>query len=103
MILLLHRRHGVGIGAGRMSSRPWLAIAVTTMVGCSAEPAWRDGEIGVLREGLTVGGAGGCSTFIVDGLSQQLIAEQNCLSTNSLVTFGGSGITIQFNVYPFLE
>src|SRR4029077_7429710 len=54
--------------------------------------------------GLTVGGAGGCSTFIVDGLSQQLIAEQNCIRPNALVSFAGKpGINVGSNVYAFLE
>ncbi|MGZ3439829.1 MAG: hypothetical protein ACXVDD_09940, partial [Polyangia bacterium] len=55
-----------------------LAILVLA-AGCSAEPAWEEGAIGEVYEGLSVGGAGGCSTFIVDGLSKQLIAEQNCI------------------------
>jgi hypothetical protein len=87
-----------------VSSYRLLPIGAITLLGCTAEPAWREGEIGVFRDGLTVGAAGGCNTFIVDGLSQQLIAEQNCLSANSLVRFDGKpGVTVQSNVYPFLE
>jgi hypothetical protein len=83
----------------------WLVVAaVVVAVGCSAEPAWQEGEIGTLSFGLTVGGAGGCSTFIVDGLSQQLIAEQNCIRANALVSFAGKpGISVGSNVYPYLE
>ena len=55
-------------------------LVVLVLGGCSAEePSWEEGEIGEVYEGLSVGGAGGCSTFVVDGLSKQLIAEQNCI------------------------
>ena len=75
------------------------------LVGCAAdEPAWQEGEIGEWQPGLNVGGAGGCSTFIADGLSQQLIAEQNCIRPGALVSFQGAlNIDIGANVYPFLE
>jgi hypothetical protein len=80
-----------------------LAIVVLT-AGCAAEPSWEEGTIGEVYEGLSVGGAGGCSTFIVDGLSKQLIAEQNCIRQNALVSFAGKkGISIGSNVYPYLE
>jgi MYXO-CTERM domain-containing protein len=83
--------------------RKWLVV-VAVAGGCSAEPAWREGEIGTLSQGVTVGGVGGCSTFIVDGLSQQLIAEQNCIRPNALVSFAGKpGISVASNVYAFLE
>ncbi|HEY2746349.1 MAG TPA: M15 family metallopeptidase [Polyangia bacterium] len=87
-----------------MLTRGWLAV-VLVLGGCSAEePAWEEGPIGEVSEGLTVGGAGGCSTFIVDGLSKQLIAEENCIAANTLVSFGGKkGISIGSNVYPYLE
>src|SRR5262245_48989546 len=85
--------------------RAWLiAIACTAAAGCSGETAWEEGEIGEIYEGLSVGGAGGCSTFIVDGLSKQLIAEQNCIRPNALVSFAGKkGISIGTSVYPYLE
>jgi hypothetical protein len=78
------------------------AIALS---GCAPEePAWQEGEVGEWQPGLTVGQAGGCSTFIVDGLSQQLIAEQNCIRAGALVSFAGAtGISIGSNVYPYLE
>jgi hypothetical protein len=86
-----------------MRTRGCLAILVLT-AGCSAEPAWDEGAIGEVYEGLSVGGAGGCSTFVVDGLSKQLIAEQNCIRANALVSFAGKpGISIGSNVYPYLE
>ena len=73
--------------------------------GCAPEePSWEEGQIGEVYEGLSVGGAGGCSTFVVDGLSKQLIAEQNCIRANALVSFAGKkGISIGRNVYPYLE
>lgn len=83
--------------------RKW-AVAIVLVAGCSAEPAWQEGQIGEIYEGLTVGGAGGCSTFILDGLSKQLIAEQNCIRANALVSFAGKkGISIGSNVYAYLE
>jgi hypothetical protein len=83
--------------------RKWLVL-VAVAGGCSAEPAWQEGEIGTLSQGVTVGGVGGCSTFIVDGLSQQLIAEQNCIRPNALVSFAGKpGISVGSNVYAYLE
>jgi hypothetical protein len=87
-----------------MLTRGCLALALI-LGGCSAEePSWEEGTIGEISEGLTVGGAGGCSTFIVDGLSKQLIAEQNCIRANALVSFSGKpGISIGSNVYPYLE
>ncbi|HEX6834958.1 MAG TPA: M15 family metallopeptidase [Polyangia bacterium] len=80
-------------------------VLVLVLGGCSGEePSWQEGPIGEISEGLSVGGAGGCSTFIVDGLSKQLIAEQNCIRANALVSFSGKkGITIGSNVYPYLE
>src|SRR3954467_11084529 len=86
-----------------MQTRVALAF-VLLLGGCSEEPSWEEGPIGEITEGLSVGGAGGCSTFIVDGLSKQLIAEQNCIRPGALVTFkGAAGIAIGSNVSPFLE
>lgn len=81
----------------------WL-VALALLAGCSAEPAWQEGEIGVLSSGLTVGGAGGCSTFILDGLSRQLIGEQNCIRKDALVSFAGKkNIAVGSSVYAYLE
>ena len=87
-----------------MLTRGCLAIVIV-LGGCSAEePSWEEGQIGEIYEGLSVGGAGGCSTFVVDGLSKQLIAEQNCIRANALVSFSGKkGLSIGSNVYPYLE
>src|SRR3954464_11322739 len=89
-------------------SKAWLIAmgisAAAAAAGCAGETAWEEGPIGEIYEGLSVGGAGGCSTFIVDGLSKQLIAEQNCLRSNALVSFAGKkGISLSSNVYPYLE
>jgi len=90
-----------------MHKHGWLGIVVLASVvgGCAPEePSWEEGEIGEVYEGLSVGGAGGCSTFVVDGLSKQLIAEQNCIRANALVSFAGKkGLSIGSNVYPYLE
>src|SRR3569833_3643881 len=90
-----------------MTTRLGLALIVAVMglgAGCAAEPSRQEGPIGEVYEGLSVGGAGGCSTFVVDGLSKQLIAEQNCIRANALVSFSGKkGISIGSNVYPYLE
>jgi hypothetical protein len=82
-----------------------MMLSVLLVAGCAPEePAWQEGELGEWQPGLTVGGAGGCSTFIVDGLSRQLIDEQNCIRPNALVSFkGASGVSIGANVYPYLE
>lgn len=82
-----------------------LLLAASLAGGCSGEePSWQEGRIGEVYEGLSVGGAGGCSTFIVDGLSKQLIAEQNCIRADALVSFAGKkGLSIGSNVYPYLE
>src|SRR3954453_2204941 len=87
-----------------MQTRACLALLLL-LGGCSGEePAYEEGPMGEIYEGLSVGGAGGCSTFIVDGLSKQLIAEQNCIRANALVSFAGKkGISIGSNVYPYLE
>jgi hypothetical protein len=81
-----------------------LLFAIALSACAPDEPAWKEGELGEWQPGLTVGQAGGCSTFILDGLSQQLIAEQNCIRAGALVSFAGAaGISIGSNVYPFLE
>ena len=39
-------------------------VLVLVLGGCSGEePSWEEGPIGEITEGLSVGGAGGCSTF----------------------------------------
>src|SRR5215475_13656166 len=86
-----------------LRAAPWMVL-VAFAAGCAAEPAWEEGQIGEIYEGVTVGGAGGCSTFIVDGLSKQLIAEQKCIRPNALISFAGKpGLSIGPNIYPYLE
>jgi hypothetical protein len=81
-----------------------LLLAALVASGCAPEPAWEEGPIGEIYEGLSVGGAGGCSTFILDGLSKQLIDEQNCIRPDALVSFAKqTGISVGSNVYPYLE
>ena len=43
--------------------------------------------MGVIESGLTVGQAGGCDTSIVAGLTNQLVAEVNCIAPNAMVNF----------------
>ena len=91
-----------------MHARALAAIALALLAqGCGPEEdAFIDGELGpgAMREGLTVGSGGGCSTAIVAGLSKQLIAEQNCIRPNALDSFAGaSGVSIGAGVNAFLE
>jgi hypothetical protein len=88
-----------------MARLAWLCVVVGLAAGCGPEEsAFVDGEIGVLRDGLTVGGAGGCSTAIVAGLSKQLIDEQNCIRPNALDGFASlAGVSIASGVNAYLE
>lgn len=54
--------------------------------------SWQEGVLGEWRPGLTVAQAGGCSTGIVSGLSNQLVAEINCLRPNTLSQYSHSRI-----------
>ena len=65
------------------------------------ESHWEEGELGVLRQGMTVGEAGGCSTSIVNALSEQLIEEINCLRPNTLREFTGYNMSLGPAVFPF--
>jgi hypothetical protein len=67
------------------------------------ESHWEEGPMGVLRQGLTVGEAGGCSTSIVNALSEQLITEINCLRPDTLRAFGGPNTSLGSAVFPFLQ
>jgi hypothetical protein len=82
-----------------------LTLAATVMItGCGEDDgAFQEGEVGQISSGLTVGGAGGCSTSIVSGLSHQLVEEQNCMRPGSLVNFSGPGIALGTSVNPYLE
>lgn len=60
------------------------------------------GDFGVYRANLTVGQAGGCSTSVVQGLTQQLIEELNCLAPNLMVDFSGSHTNLYSAVNPYL-
>lgn len=61
-----------------------------------------EGAYGVFRAGLNVGQVGGCSTSVVQGLTDQLIEELNCISPNLMVKFSGSHTTLYSGVNPFL-
>lgn len=61
-----------------------------------------DHDIGVITSGLTASQAGGCDTSIVSGLTQQLIAEVNCITPNTMTTFTGPMISFNGSVNPFL-
>lgn len=67
------------------------------------ESHWEEGELGVLRQGMTVGEVGGCSTSIVNALSEQLIEEINCLRPNTLREFTGPNMSLGSAVFPFLQ
>lgn len=58
--------------------------------------------LGTFRAGLTAGQAGGCSTSIVQGLTDQLVEELNCVSPNLMVNFAGWHTTLYSAVQPFL-
>lgn len=58
--------------------------------------------VGSFRAGLTAGQAGGCSTSVVQGLTDQLIEELNCVSPNLMVKFSGSHTTLYSAVQPYL-
>ncbi|MCB9524252.1 MAG: D-alanyl-D-alanine carboxypeptidase family protein [Myxococcales bacterium] len=78
-------------------------------LGCAPEGEFdpedhvEEGALGVWRPGLTVEQAGGCSTSIVSGLSQQLIEELNCLRPNTLVDYSGANIGNNAAVWPYLQ
>src|SRR6516225_2518040 len=71
-------------------------------VGESDEMPYLNHDPGVLTQDLNAGQAGGCSTTIVQGLSDQLIEELNCISPNLLVDFSASWAHIGSGVNPFL-
>ena len=84
-----------------------LMLAMLCTYGCEPyyddESHWEEGAIGVLRQGLTVGEAGGCSTSILNALSEQLIEEINCLRPGTLRSFDGSNTSLGSAVFPFLQ
>jgi len=67
------------------------------------ESHWEEGKLGVIRQGMTVGDAGGCSTSIINPLSIQLIDEINCLRPDTLVDFTGPNMSLGPAVFPFLQ
>lgn len=80
-----------------------IGLAAVLLAGGCALDATPE-HVGSTGDALTVGGVGGCDTGVLDALSKQLIAEQNCLQPGSLVSFSGApGISVASGVYPFLE
>lgn len=59
-------------------------------------------DMGVITSALNVGQAGGCDTGIVKGLTQQLVAELNCITPNTMTSFTGPNISVQAQVNAFL-
>src|SRR6185436_18316557 len=67
------------------------------------EDSYIDHAPGVFQAGLTAGQAGGCDTSIVAGLTEQLVAELNCIAPNTMVDFCGANITLSGAVQPYLN
>ncbi|MGK0358353.1 MAG: hypothetical protein ACI9U2_000640 [Bradymonadia bacterium] len=67
------------------------------------ESPWVEGEMGVLRSGLSVGEAGGCSTGIVRALSEQLLDEINCLRPGTLADFNHPNIQPSADAFTRLQ
>lgn len=91
--------------ATRIESLQFACFALALVAaGCgSADP--KGEPVAWSQAGLTVGNVSGCDeSGPLDGLNHQLIAEQNCIRPNALVSFAGApGISIGSGIYPFLE
>ena len=83
------------------------SVLLCLALGCESqydmESHWVEGEMGEVRLGMTVAEAGGCSTEIVNALSEQLIEEINCLRPNTLRDFTGPNMNLGPAVFPFLQ
>jgi len=84
-------------------------LVVVTALLCSCGPSevqvhddYQEHDIGVSREGLTVGQATGCDTSIVAGLTTQLVAEINCIAPSAMVDFRQANISVTSSVQPYL-
>ncbi len=76
---------------------------VSVLFGCGPQQDELDGvPIARFRSGLTMSGAGGCSTNIAAGLTNQLIEELNCISPNLMVDFTGSHTNLHSDVTHYL-
>lgn len=85
-----------------------LVIPAASLTGCDElrydpESPWVEGEMGVIRSGLTVAEAGGCSTGIVRALSEQLIDEINCMRPGTLASFEHPNIQPAAVVFTALQ
>jgi MYXO-CTERM domain-containing protein len=79
-------------------------VMATALPGCAEAPD--EGPIGEARAADTVAGAAGnsCSTLSVKGLSDQIIAEGNCLSPGAFVEVPSlANVTFASTVFPYLE
>lgn len=66
------------------------------------EGSYLNHDPATLTQGLNAGQAGGCDTGIVNGLSNQLIEELNCIAPNIMVSFAGPSTRYGASVVPFL-
>lgn len=84
-----------------------LALLLVTACGASElelhEGAYLDHDLGSTTQGLNAGQAGGCDTSIVVGLTNQLVAELNCIAPNTMVDFRGPDIVLNGAVQPYLS
>ncbi|HVY48451.1 MAG TPA: hypothetical protein VHB21_21330, partial [Minicystis sp.] len=81
-----------------------LAAAAPLLGACAAEPG--DGRVGVAREAQTVDQAAGasCSTTVVKGLSEQIVAQANCDAPGAFVAVPApSNVTYGASVFAYLE
>jgi MYXO-CTERM domain-containing protein len=85
--------------------RALLVLAVFASCGPpdDQELPYHDHDLGVLREGLLVGQAGGCDTSIVAPLTKQLVAELNCIAPNTMVDFSAPNIMTSTATQPYLN
>ncbi|MFL5322420.1 MAG: carboxypeptidase regulatory-like domain-containing protein, partial [Myxococcaceae bacterium] len=83
-----------------------LSIAAVIFTACGGEDPYRDevsdDVLGTYRAGLTMSGVGGCDTSVVQGLTDQLVEELDCIAPNAMVNFKGPQVNLYSSVQPFL-
>lgn len=85
-------------------NRRWSIALALVLGGCVAEEPAIPDRVGVRWFGVKVRDITGCSTGAVAGLSDQLIAEQNCLRPGVLVSFKNTpNVTVPSHVNAMLE
>jgi hypothetical protein len=90
--------------ANSLAFRSLLALGTVLFGACGPvqdEPHYVDHDIGELTDG-TVGGATGCDTSIVHGLTYQLIEELDCILPNAIESFGALNVQLTPAVNPYL-